>query len=78
MRRLCEVSPVHIRDETERDILRAVIAQRLVRHHRSQVGDADANVDTIPDHVAQTVELTPEEGQTVASILDTPRRAIET
>src|SRR5579859_5118970 len=45
-------SGVHVGHEPERDVARAVVAQRLIRHHRAQVGAADPDVDHVPDPLA--------------------------
>ena len=52
-RRLDEVGRVDIRDEPEGQIAPRVVAQRLVRHDRPEVGAADADVDDVPDRLAR-------------------------
>ena len=42
-----EIGSVHVGDEAERHVALAVVAQRLVRHHRAEVGAADADVDDV-------------------------------
>jgi hypothetical protein len=51
-RRLGEIRAIHIRDETEGHVALAVVFQRLVGHHRPEVGAADADVDYISDAFA--------------------------
>ena len=52
LRRLHEVGRVDVRDEAERQVAVAVVAQRLVRHHRAQVGSPDADIDDVADRLA--------------------------
>ena len=47
-----EVGAVHVGDEAECQVALAVMAQRLVGHHRTEVGAADADVDDIADALA--------------------------
>ena len=51
-RRLDEVGAVDVGDEAEGQRAVAVVAQRLVGHHRPEVGAADADVDDVPDALA--------------------------
>ena len=51
-RRLDEVGAVDVGDEAERQVAPRVVAQRLVRHHRPEVGAADADVDDVADRLA--------------------------
>ena len=44
-RGLGEVGAVHVRDEAESQVARAVVLQRLVGHDRTEIGAADADVD---------------------------------
>ena len=50
---LGEVGAVDIGHEAERHRTVAVVLQRLVGHHRSQVGAADADVDHVADALAR-------------------------
>ena len=50
--RLGEVGAVDVGDEAERQVAAAVVAQRLVGHHRPEVGAADADVDDVADRPA--------------------------
>ena len=43
---------VDVGDEAEGQVALAVVAQRLVRHHRPEVGAADADVDDVADRLA--------------------------
>ncbi len=49
---LGEICAVDVGNEAEGHVACAVIAQRLVCHHRPQVGAADANVDDVADALA--------------------------
>ena len=49
---LGEVGAVDVGDEAERHGALAVVAQRLVGHHRAEVGAADADVDDIANALA--------------------------
>ena len=51
-RRLGEVGAVDVGDEAERQVAPRVVAQRLVGHHRPEVGAADADVDDVADRLA--------------------------
>ena len=51
--RLGEVGRVDVRDEAERQVAARVVAQRLVRHHRAEVGAADPDVDDVADRLAR-------------------------
>ncbi len=51
-RRLDEVRSVHVGDEAERHRALAAVLERLVGHHRPQVGPSDANVDDVADLLA--------------------------
>ena len=50
--RLDEIGAVDVGDEAERQVALAVVAQRLVGHHRAEVGAADADVDDVADALA--------------------------
>ena len=50
--RLGEVGAVDVGDEAEGHVAAAVVAQRLVGHHRAEVGAADADVDDVADRLA--------------------------
>ena len=50
--RLDRVRAVHVRDEAERQVAAAVVAQRLIRHRRPEIGAADPDVDHVPDRLA--------------------------
>ena len=52
-RRLDEVGRVDVRDEAERQVAARVVPERLVRHHRPEVGAADADVDDVADRLAR-------------------------
>ena len=47
-----EVGAVDIRDKAEGHVAVGVGAQRFVRHHRAQIGAADADVDHVPNLLA--------------------------
>ena len=49
---LGEVGAVDVGDEAERQIAVAVVLERLVGHHRAEVGAADADVDDVADALA--------------------------
>ena len=51
-RRLDEINAIHVRDETECHVALAVMFERLVGHHRAEVGTADADVDDVLDAFA--------------------------
>ena len=51
--RLDEVGRVDVRDEAEREVAPRVVAQRLVCHHRAEVGAADADVHDVADRLAR-------------------------
>ena len=51
-RRLGEVGAVDVGDEAEGQLALAVVAQRLVGHHRAEVRAADADVDDVADALA--------------------------
>jgi len=51
--RLGEVGSIDVGDEAECHVGRAVVAQRLVCHHRPQVRPADADVDHVADALAR-------------------------
>ena len=51
-RRFHEVGAVYVGDEAECHFALAIITQRLVSHHRAQVGAADADVDDVADAFA--------------------------
>ena len=51
-RGLGQVGGVDVRDEAQVEVALAVVAQRLVRHHRAEVGAADADVDHVADALA--------------------------
>ena len=51
-RRLGEVGAVDVGDEAERQVAIAVELERLVGHHRAEVGAADADVDDVADALA--------------------------
>ena len=51
-RRLDEVGAIDVGDEAHGQIAIAVVAQRLVGHHRSQVRAADSDVDDVADALA--------------------------
>ena len=46
---LHEVRRIHIGHEPERQVAAGVVPQRLVGHHRAEVGAADADIDHVPD-----------------------------
>ena len=50
--RLGEVGAVDVGDEAEGHLAPRVVAQRLVGHHRPEVGAADADVDHVADRLA--------------------------
>ena len=50
--RLGEVGAVDVGDEAEGHVAARVVAQRLVGHHRAEVGAADADVDHVADRLA--------------------------
>ena len=50
--RLHEVGGVHVGDEPEGHVPVGVVAERLVGHHRAEVGAADADVDHVADPLA--------------------------
>ena len=50
--RLGEVGAIDVGDEAEGQIAAAVVLERLVGHHRAEVGAADADVDDILDRLA--------------------------
>ncbi len=47
-----EIGAVDVRHEAERELARAVVPQGFVRHHRPEVGAADADVDDVGDPLA--------------------------
>src|SRR5581483_10340522 len=47
-----EVGRVHVGYEAKGEIAPGVGAKRLVRHHRAEVGAADADVDDVADRLA--------------------------
>ena len=51
-RRLGEVGAIDVGDEAHGEIAIAVVAQRLVGHHRAQVRAADSDVDDVADPLA--------------------------
>ncbi len=51
-RGLGEVGAVDVGDEAEGEVAVAEVAQRLVSHHRAEVGAADADVDDVADQLA--------------------------
>ena len=59
-RRLGEVGRVDVRDEAEGQVAPRVVPQRLVRHHRPEVGAADADVDDVADRLARMALPLPE------------------
>ena len=50
--RLREVGAIDIGNETERQAALAVVLERLVGHHRPQVGTPDADIDDVPNTFA--------------------------
>src|SRR3984957_13857364 len=48
-RRLGEVGAINVRYKAHGEITIAVMAQRLVRHHRAEVGTANADIDDRTD-----------------------------
>ena len=51
-RRLDEIGAIDVGDEAERHGAVAVILERLIRHHRPEVGAADADIDDVADAFA--------------------------
>ena len=51
--RFDEVRAVDVRDEPKREAAVAVVAQRLVRHDRPEIGTADPDVDDVADPFAR-------------------------
>src|SRR6266567_1931007 len=49
---LGEVGAVDVRDEPEGHVTRAVRLERFVRHHRAEVGAADADVNDVAEALA--------------------------
>ncbi len=49
---LGEIGAIDVGDEPEGQVALAVVPQGLVRHHRPQVGPADADVDDVADRLA--------------------------
>ena len=50
--RLHEIAAIDVRDESKRHAAVAVIFERLIRHHRPEVGAADADIDDVADAFA--------------------------
>ena len=57
-RRLDEVGAVDVRDEAEREVATAVVAEGAVGHHGAEVGAADADVDDVADRLARVTPST--------------------
>ena len=49
---LDEINAIHVGHETEHQIPPAVMLERLVRHHRSEIRAADADIDDVLDPFA--------------------------
>jgi hypothetical protein len=50
--RLDEIGAVNVGDETHHQVALAIVTQRLVGHHRAEVGTADTDVDHVADALA--------------------------
>ena len=79
-RRLDEVGRVDVRDEAEREVAPRVVPERLVGHHRPEVGAADADVHDVADRLARVAlplaraHALGERGHAVEHLVDVARR----